>query len=607
MGSSVEWTAPFTSRLLLEGVAYPRIIDTLRYHPLGLSGAVGPEMVVDPQAIIAANQTAYDEGRIGVVDQASGVTYRAVPDLQIRNRSAVFPHRVTLSYITGAHSFKVGYSNSPGAKKNFRMHFDAPISYRFNNGVPNQLTLSATPYDAEAKQNADLGLFVQDRWTANRVTVDVGLRYEHLRTSYPEQYAGPGLFVPNRDIRLPEADGLSWHDLSPRTGVAFDVFGTGRTAVKLSAGRFVSGQALRGSGDTLVFGDSLNPIEYIVNSTTRSWNDANRNFAPDCDLLNPNANGECGAMANRAFGTPQPGATYDPDVLRGWFKRAYNWHFSAGVQHQILPRTSVEVAYFRRVYGNFAVTDDRAVGPEDFDRFSIPAPAHPDLAGGGGYAIEGLYNIKPARFGTPTDNFITSSANYGKETEHWNGVDVTAVARPIPGVVLQGGFSTGRTTANDCEIRAALPETNLLNPYCDYTQSFLTQVKLLGSYRIPRVDVQISGTLQNVPGPELVGNFTATNAVVSPSLGRNLSGGAANVPVRLVEPGSMYGERRNQLDVRFGKILQAGGVRTTATFDVYNVFNANPVLTENAAFAQFRRPTGILPPRMLKFTVQLNF
>jgi hypothetical protein len=108
-----------------------------------------------------------------------------------------------------------------------------------------------------------------------------------------------------------------------------------------------------------------------------------------------------------------------------------------------------------------------------------------------------------------------------------------------------------------------------------------------------------------VPGPELV--VTATNAVVSPALGRNLSGGAANVSVRLVEPGTVYGERRNQLDLRFGKILPVGGVRTTATFDIYNVFNANPVLTENAAFTQFRRPTGILPPRMLKFTVQLDF
>ena len=78
----------------------------------------------------------------------------------------------------------------------------------------------------------------------------------------------------------------------------------------------------------------------------RNWNDANRNFVPDCDLVNQAANGECGA-GNPLFGTSTPGAEYDPDTLTGWGIRGYNWEFSTGVQQEILPRTSIEVSYFR--------------------------------------------------------------------------------------------------------------------------------------------------------------------------------------------------------------------------------------------------------------------
>ena len=66
-----------------------------------------------------------------------------------------------------------------------------------------------------------------------------------------------------------------------------------------------------------------NPINRLSNSTTRSWNDANRNYVPDCDLLTLGANGECGAAASLNFGSLTPEQNFDPEVLNGWGKRQY--------------------------------------------------------------------------------------------------------------------------------------------------------------------------------------------------------------------------------------------------------------------------------------------
>ena len=409
---------------------------------------------------------------------------------------------------------------------------------------------------------------------------------------------------------LPAVDpGISFHDITPKSGAAYDLFGDGKTALKVTLNKYLEGQGAQGP-----FGTAMSPASRIVTSTTRSWNDANRNFVPDCELTDPAASGECGAMANRNFGTVVPGATYDPELTSGWGKRSSNWEFSAGVQHEVLPGTSVDVSYFRRWYANFVVTDDRAVAATDFDTFSITAPAHPSLPGGGGYVISGLYDINPARFGVPANNFITLANNYGKQTENWTGVDATVNARPRPGMLLQGGLSAGRTVTDNCEVVARLPESVLTVsdtapniPYCHVEEAFSTQIKFLGSYTIPRVDVQVSGRFQSLPGPQIVANYDAPNSVVSPSLGRNLAGTQANVPVNLVEPGTMYGERMNQLDLRIGKIFRFGRFRTSASLDVFNMFNANPVLTQSPAFATWLRPQSILLARFLKVGMQLDF
>ena len=136
------------------------------------------------------------------------------------------------------------------------------------------------------------------------------------------------------------------------------------------------------------------------------------------------------------------------------------------------------------------------------------------------------------------------------------------------------GTSTGQTVADSCDVRAHLPElattttgtsafgpgltgsaVTPVSPYCHVAYGILTQLRGFASYIVPKVDVQVAATVQSKPGPMLAANYAAPNAAVATSLGRSLSGNAANVTVNLVQPGTMYGNRINQIDFRVAKTL----------------------------------------------------
>jgi hypothetical protein len=590
--TQLDWSSPISSRVLLEaGINRYKAASNL----LPMSG-LSPLMVP-------------------AQEQSTGLLFRSLQTHRLQ--PALSTHkRFSASYITGTHAVKIGMNHTNGWN-GFTYQNLNPMTFRLNNAVPNQISQRAFPIFTETNVDHNMGIYAQDKWTIARLTAAYGVRYSYVSASSPEQHLGPGPFTPTRNLTFAANRFLSWHDLTPHLGAAYDVFGTGRTAVKVSLNRYLENMS---AGATIT--QDPNPLNTIITQTTRSWNDANRNYVPECDLVSPLANGECGAMANSNFGQPVPGNIYDPELMFGWGKRGYNWEVSTGVQHEVMTQTSVDVSYFRRVYGNSVVTDNLVLEPGDIDRFDVTAPADDRLPGGGGYVVHGAGDLNPAKFGLPSQNFKTLSKNYGDDVEYWHGVDFNFSMRSIPGLLIQGGTSTGRTVTDNCEILAKIPEPGesratsglitfgAVQPleYCHSATNWLTQVKLLGSYTIPRIDVRLSGTLQSLPGPPILASFNVPSAVAARTLGRPLSGGAANSQVGLLPSGTVYGERLNQVDLRLAKLVRIAQTRTTVSLDFYNALNASTVLSLNNTFGStWQRPTALLTPRFAKVSVQFDF
>lgn len=535
-------------------------------------------------------------GLIRVVEQAGLVPGLAYRGFTRQSNDWLSVHNLgSVSFVTGTHNFKTGFTFS--YMRGGVGQYSPGLNYRFRAGVPNQITQFLHPYLPETKFNV-VGLYAQDVWTMKRLVVQWGARYDQHATRFDERDVPATLFSPV--FHLPEESPVHFKDITPRLGVTYDLFGNGKTALRARLGKYVVAQDGTGS----VFGLGTSKLGRIATSTTRSWNDANRDYIPNCDLTSPAANGECGAMANQFFGTDRPQVAYDPEITSGWGVRPYNWEGSAEISHELFPRVAVTVGYYRRWFGNFTVTDNRAVSPADFNRYSVSASDSrlPD----GGVTLTDLYDVTPAKFGQ-VDNYITSASNFGKQIDQFDGVDFTVASRSAAGLTLQGGVSIGRRLLDTCDVTPKVDNPSAL--YCR-TSERNVQGKFLGSYNVPKIGVQVSGTFQSVPGPGIVANYVVANALVAPSLGRNLAGGAANVTVNLVEPFSMRGDRINQLDLRVAKVLNLGGKRIQAGIDFYNALNSSVVQTENATFVPggaWRTPTLILDARLIKFSAQVSF
>ncbi|MEK9725376.1 MAG: carboxypeptidase-like regulatory domain-containing protein, partial [Rhodospirillaceae bacterium] len=592
----LEWTSPVNNNLLLEVVALHLFERWGNMHPhqnglfRGFDG--------NAAAIANANQL------VSIQDQGLNLTYGLNNDF---NNTLVpnYTWRATATYVTGTHNVKFGVNGMNGFldQNNYKIN---NMSYRFRNGVPNQITLYANPIRDKSTENYDIGVYLQDTISLDRLTIGLAARYDALKTGYPAGTLGQAEYAPERQLSWDAGEILNFTDLTWRSSVTYDLFGNGRTALKVTANKYLEGQTLNG------IGRAGHPAARIASSTNRAWRDSDHDFFPDCDLLNRAANGECGAWSNNNFGSLNAEENFSANLLGGFGNREANWEYSGGIQQERARGVSIDLGYFKRDWQNLQVVDNRALDADDFTTFELVVPTDARLPNGGGYTITGFRAITPASFGVGADNITLRAKELGTFTEGWQGFDVNLNARLQNGLQLSFGTSTGRNAENDCDLVNQLIDQNLNRSlsFCDRSEPYTTQAKGYAVYTIPTADVQVSATFRSTPGPFINANFVATNAYLAANstLGRALAGGAANMTVQIIEPNGAQLERLNQLDLRFGKVLRMGPARSVVSLDVFNALNTNTPLSVNQTFGtSYLAPQSILDARLLKVSVQFDW
>jgi len=624
MMNQIAWQSPVSTRLLLEANAQ-----------------IGPYFWWGSE-----QKNAFDTTMIPVQETAG-----AIPNINYRAENwsghKAFTNIIqgSASYVTGSHSAKVGFRLHQNIA-NYPVNFynNAQRSYVFTNGAPSAVTVYGDANSAQEQHQFMYALYAQDRWTAKRLTLQGGLRFEHLGDSFPQQQMGPNLYLPTAII-FPAQDGpLSQKDLMPRFGASYDVFGNGKTAVKFFMGRYVT---TFNTVDEWVNYSPAGLGRFVTVDQNRPWTDANNDKVVNCNLLSPAANGECGP-GNPSFLKTVPPLSTDAALTSGWNSREYSWDLSAGVTQQIAPRVSVELDYVRRSWGNLTATVNRAWTPADFDTFSYNVPQDSRLPGGGGYALT-FRDIKAGAYTRAADNFLTFSDNLGGAYNKFNGVDLTVNAR-LRSVTLQGGTSSGNVIEDSCGVVANHPEYYIFGPwggtggfldtflgglgqwpqsFCHRESGWQTNVKGLATYNVPKIDMLISGTFRSLPyagnefpsiqSQSLNAQVLAFNipfiGLVDPNmkLNRPFGSGQAVEFFNLVEPGKLYGDRLNAVDLRFGKTFKYDRTKTQVTLDVYNLFNSNTTevyqrsYSAPGATSAYLNPLSIMSARFFKITAQFDF
>jgi len=554
---------------------------------------------------------------VSINDVGLGYTYNGVAVGRGLSLSHQSNGRFNVSFVNGRHSLKTGVFwmyGLGGGQRGYNERKPAqvnglPVTYTFLNGRPSSLTQFVSPNLQVDQLNPDLAMYVQDQWRVSRFTVSAGLRFEWLRESVAASSISGSTLVPDQSFPAIK-DVPNWKDLSPRFGIVWDPVGDAKTAVKFGINRYVSSAT---TGIANLF-DPFGPGSSL-GSTGRSWNDANGNFLPDCDLTLKAANGECGAMLNANFGTNVPSFRADPSWVTGFGNRPYNWQSSVSIDRELLPYLVVNAGYYRTWYGNFMAVDNQRVTPEDFSPYCVTVPTDARLALSG-QQLCGLYDLNPNKVGQ-VDNLVTMTGNYGRQREVYNGVDVNLQLRLKDKATLGGGWNIGNavqlgTTAGGTASASTDSCYVIDSPQqlfnCKVDVPYQSRIKINGSYTFPW-DIQVAAVAQSNPGANYTANLAYSSAQIQPSLGRPLSaGGTATVTIPLAKPYSLYGPRINQLDVRASKIFRFGTTRIQGNVDAYNVFNVNtPVTIFGTYNARWGQPTQVLDGRLVKFSAQLDF
>ena len=570
--AQVRWTSSLSNRLLVEA-GFASQYNNWRRHS---QDSVGP---LDIKTIELTT------GQGGVASWLHG--------WQPEQRNSA---RASVSYITGSHNIKVGSTWTGGY---IELDSAYPADTRtlfFFNGQGAAVDVLATPLGSfRGEINNDLGVFAQDSWTIGQLTLNLGVRYDHFNSQVPPQSAAAGTWVPARSF--PAFPGPSWNDTVVRVGVAYDIFGDGRTALKGTFNQYVLNE---GSNLTML----RNPMAsetWAPNAEIRSWNDLDGNRSIIDKDTGRIQFEEVGPSPNENFGLASDTTVLDPDL-----KRQGNWEINVVLQHELFRGLSVSGGYYRRDYFNTHFTDNLAVDAvRDWSPFTIQGPVDPRLGRSGEVITQ--YNLNLDAFGRESLFIGNSSTN-----DHiYDGFEFTADGRLLNGAFFGGSVTTERNVLNVCDTDnpndlrfcdKALRGTGPVSVTARVTPAFRTMFKAFGAYPLPG-DVTLSTVIQGMPGRDRIAIMDYDSATA----GVPLTGGGTR-RVQLIEPGTLAMPYMTKVDLRVMRRFEVGGTQITPSLDIFNLFNASTVTDENDIYGpDWLRPITIFQGRFARIGMELEW
>jgi hypothetical protein len=531
-----KWTSTMTNRVLVEASVFTLPVD---YN-------------LAPQPGIPADA-------ISTYDPIKSVFYTVTPRADY-DTARMFTYAGSVSYVTGSHSVKVGTQIRTGwSQEQFASQGD--LLQIVNNGVPNSVRLINTP-SGHKESGVNTGIYAQDSWRLGQLTINPGLRYERFVMSIPAQSSPAGTWVGARDF--PAQDGLvNWNTLSPRLGLAWDVLGDGRTALKGGVSRY----------DRLEGITSIQPVNLRnIAFETCPWTDTNNDLSAQLDEIHT---AKCSGSLVPTQGYVDPG-----------LKRPHQWEYTAMVQRQVGRNTSVSLGYYGRRFSDLYTTVNALVPPSAYTPVTItnPLTSQPMT----------VYNQDPATR-TLVKNVVTTLPSLHQS---YNGVEVQVNTR-LSNVTAFGGLTVGRDYGDNTGADLNNPN-NLINNRGAIGYDSTYQIRGGFSYRIP-YDMQLSGTIREATGLPQSRTLVVTTAIV-PGLTQ------VTQNVLAAANGDYRYPWQNLVDLRFVKIIRTGSVRIEPTVDVFNLFNSSAITSANTTIGpSLGKPSAIVMGRLLRVGAHVTF
>ena len=614
MTNSVKWTSTVSSRLLLQGGWSSNIERYNNKYQAGIE-----QQLYSPLWYTMAHRV-YDSTFSTV---AGPTQYGSYPDRYNWQGSA--------SYVTGSHNVSLGFQDSFGTYNQFfssnaDMYTNFTTSATTGIAAGSTVLVGATQPRFDDNLDGALGIYAQDNWTMKRLTVNYGMRFDRLAESVVGQPTQQGTFayiLAYKDKPMPVQ--TNWE---PHVSVIYDLFGSGKTALRAGYNRYVNGATttLAAANDP-----GGNP------TLTAAWSDVNKDGVAQYQVTHDTTSGRllqtcdygtagnlgcevnfAGAGGYTTYGNSVSANVQDPNL-----KRPYQDKFNIGVSHELLHGVSVSAEWFQtnnkdiqqtfnviRMQPCGGVTPATGLSP---DALNTLVNCNKGLSAA---QIAGNPNFRAVQVFSPIDghavtvydqataainslgaaNFVTTDPD---QTSVYKGFDIGVNARLPKGGRVFGGTTTERTLSNDCDTAIASPSSLL---YCDrsnlgggYTIPWKTQIKLAGTYPLPWFGIIANGSYQGLPGytlgsttfnPSAAGIAKTSTYVTCPATSA-AAGCSADVRSSLQDrwrrrssrpcdpAGVTLTPRTNQVDFGIAKRLKFGRIRIDPKIDLFNALNSD--------------------------------